>query len=150
MFGKFSFVKNSSHPLHRALTTFKATKSIAHSSMRKLHSTQPQVHPWPLSIPTIERGLTILMGPDPTRAYLWPAVNKRPNHLWPDPKRLFLTRRGKKIETFAIFRGNFPNPNRNHKWLTWPDLSQKKLSGPRSKNFDPDPSLWQTLSDIDP
>jgi len=24
------------------------------------------------------------MGPDPTRAYFWPAVNKKPTRLWPE------------------------------------------------------------------
>jgi len=49
--------------------------------------------------------------PDPTRAYFWPAINKRLACLWPDPKRFFWPER-KKIETIDIFRGNlFPNPN---------------------------------------
>jgi len=42
------------------------------------------------------------MSPDPTRAYFWPAVNKKPvTRLWP---RYFLTRAE---ELFLI--GNFPN-----------------------------------------
>jgi len=69
------------------------------------------------------------MGPNPTRAYFWPAVNKRSTCLWlsafwPDPKRFFLTWR-EKIEIFYIFRGNFPNSNPNHKWLTWHDWVKK-------------------------
>jgi len=73
------------------------------------------------------------MGPDPTRAYFWPTVNKRPTRLWP---RYFPTRsnffwsEGKKIEKFDIFRGNFLNSNPNHKWLTPPDPRHKKLTRP--------------------
>jgi len=37
----------------------------------------------------------------------------------------------KKIEKIVIFRGNFPNPNPNH----------RRLTRPGSKFFDPDPSL---------
>jgi len=77
------------------------------------------------------------MGPDPTWAYFWPAVNKGPTCLQP---RYFLTRsEGKKIEKFDILRGNFPNSNPNHKWLTNP--SHKKIVPTRSKIFEPDPSL---------
>jgi len=71
------------------------------------------------------------MGPDPTRAYFWPAVNKRPDHLWSgyfltQPKEIFLNRR-EKIEKLG-FRGNFPNINSNYRWLTWTDPSHKKLT----------------------
>jgi len=76
------------------------------------------------------------MGPDPTRAYFWPAVNKRPTRLQPG---YFLTRpEGKKIEKFDVFRGNF---NPNHKWLTRPEPQKIDPTWPGSKNFDPDPSL---------
>jgi len=59
--------------------------------------------------------LYLEMGPDPTRAYFWPAVNKRLTRLWPEyfltwPKEIFFTRR-EKIEKFDIFSENFPNPN---------------------------------------
>jgi len=72
--------------------------------------------------------------PDPTRAYFWPAVNKRPTRLRPgyfrpDPKQLFLTRR-ERIWKFDIFWRNFQNSNPNHKWLTLPDPSHKKLTRP--------------------
>jgi len=60
------------------------------------------------------------MGPDLTRACFLPAVNKWPTRLWPG---YFLTRQKEKIEKFDIFRGNFPNPNLNHKWLTRPNQS---------------------------
>jgi len=40
----------------------------------------------------------------------------------------------KKIEKFEVFRGNFPNPNQNQIWLTWPDPSNKNWPNP-SQNF---------------
>jgi len=66
--------------------------------------------------------LKLEMSPDPTRAYFWPAVNKRATCLWPRyflirPKDIFFTLR-EKLEKLDIFRGNFPNPN--HRWLTQP------------------------------
>jgi len=84
------------------------------------------------------------MGPDPTWAYFWPAVNKRATRLQPEyfltrPEEIFF--KGQTIEKFDIFRGNFPNSNPNHKWLTRPDPSHKKLTRSGSKFFDPDPSL---------
>jgi len=73
--------------------------------------------------------------PDPTRAYFWPAVNKGLTRVLSDPtQRDFFWPEGQKIEKFDIFRGNFPNSNPNHKWLTWPD-----------PNFDPVPSLGHTI-----
>jgi len=70
--------------------------------------------------------------PDPTRAYFWPAVNKRPTWLWPGyfptrPEAIF----------FDVFRGNFPNSNPNHKWLT--RLEPQKIDPTRVKNFWPGP-----------
>jgi len=59
----------------------------------------------------------------------WPAFD-------PTLKRFFLTWREKDWK-FDILRGNFPNPN--HRWLTWP--KPQKIAWPRSKIFDPDPSL---------
>jgi len=41
----------------------------------------------------------------------------------------FFRPEGQKIEKFGIFRGNFSNPN------------QKRPTRPKSKNFDPNPSL---------
>jgi len=82
----------------------------------------------------IERGPDLTQ-PNPTQTYFWPAVNKRSTRLWLGyfltwPDHIFLTPRAKngKID---IFRGNFPNPCPNQRWLTQPG----------SKNFDPDPSL---------
>jgi len=65
------------------------------------------------------------MGPDPTRAYFWPAVNKRPTRLRPGyfpirPEDIFLIRKQKNWKIWCI-RGNFPNSNPNHNLLIWPD-----------------------------
>jgi len=73
------------------------------------------------------------MGPDPTRAYFWRAVNKRPTCLQPgyfptQPEEIFFWPKGNKIEKFDVFGGNYPNSNPNHKWLTRPDQGQKFLT----------------------
>jgi len=74
---------------------------------------------------------TLEIGPDPTRAFFWPAVNKRPTRVLSDLTRSkFFWPEGKKMEKFDIFRGNFPNSNPNHKWLTRPNPSHKKLTRP--------------------
>jgi len=64
----------------------------------------------------------VKMGPDLTRDYFWPTVNKRRTRLWPGyfltrPKEIFLTW-SEKIEKFDVFRQNFTNSNPNHKWMT--------------------------------
>jgi len=94
--------------------------------------------------------------PSPTRAYFWPAVNKRLTRLRPGyfpTQSNFFWPEGKKIEKFDIFRGNFWNSNPNHKWLTRsepqkidptrPDPSQKFWPGPITN---PDPSLLFCIS----
>jgi len=68
------------------------------------------------------------MGPDPTRAYFWPAVNKRPTrhgpgHFLARPDGIFLIRK-EKNKKFGIFRRNFPMLNPNQRWLIWPDPTQ--------------------------
>jgi len=64
-----------------------------------------------------------------TRAYLWPAVKKRPISFWPvyffDSTRSHFLSEGKKIGKFGIFRGNLPYQNTNQRCLTrdkffWP------------------------------
>jgi len=77
----------------------------------------------------------VITNNNPTRAYFWPAVNKRPTLLWP---RYFLTRPKEILLTWSEkswkiwhFRGNFPNPNQ--RWLTQTDPSNKKLTQPRLK-----------------
>jgi len=80
----------------------------------------------------------IEIGPNPTRAYFWLAVNKRLICLWP---RYFLTQpneilliQGKEIEKFGeIFQTQTKDGR--------PDLSNKTLIQSRSKIFDPEPSL---------
>jgi len=72
--------------------------------------------------------------PNPTQAYFWPALNKMPTRLWAE---------GQKIEKFDVFRGNFPNSNPNHKWLTRPEPQKIDPTRPGSKILDPDPSLSQ-------
>jgi len=81
--------------------------------------------------------MKVEMGPDLTRAYFWPTVNKRPNRLWPryfltQPRRDFLTRK-EKIEKFNILRENFLSPNTIHNWLTWPELLKIDPTWPESK-----------------
>jgi len=65
--------------------------------------------------------------PDPTLAWLLLTAAFDPGTFCFDLKG--------KIEKFDIFRGNFPNPNPNHKWLTRPG----------SKKFYPDPSLREMI-----
>jgi len=78
------------------------------------------------------------MGPDPTRAYFWPAVNKRPTRVLSDPTRSdFFLNEGKKIEKFYVFRWNFQNSNPNHKCLTRPE--PQKIGPTRVKIFWPRP-----------
>jgi len=48
------------------------------------------------------------MGPDPTRACFWPAVNKRPGTFWHDPTRFFLARKAKNWKIWD-FKGKFYN-----------------------------------------
>jgi len=67
--------------------------------------------------------LVLEMGPDPTWAYFWPAVNKRPTSLWPKyfltrHKEIFFDRKGKNWKIWC-FRGKFPNTNPNQEWLRY-------------------------------
>jgi len=53
------------------------------------------------------------MGPDPTQAFFWPAVNKRltslqPGYFLTQPEEIFFDPRAKDWK-FDVFRGNFPN-----------------------------------------
>jgi len=54
------------------------------------------------------------MGPDPT-----------------EPKEFFLSK-GEKIVKFGMFKGNFPNPNPNQRWLSQPNPT-------RATKIDPEP-----------
>jgi len=75
--------------------------------------------------------------PDPTQAYFWPAVNKRPTRLWPgyfltQPKEIFLTRRfffwhkGKTIENLTFLGETFQTQTQTING--WPDPGQKFLT----------------------
>jgi len=84
------------------------------------------------------------MGPDPSRAYFWPAVKERPTHLWPgtfrpDLKRFFLTWRRKNWKIWH-FDGKFSKPRPKPRWLTRPDPTKIELTP--IKIFDPVPSLY--------
>jgi len=85
--------------------------------------------------------------PDWTQAYFWLAVNKRPTCLWPRyfltrPKDIFLIQREKNWK-FDAFRGNFPNSNPNHKWLTHPE--PQKIDPTWVNNFWPGPiTYWNS------
>jgi len=59
---------------------------------------------------------------------------------WPNQMAFFLPE-GPKIEKFELFRGNFPNPYPNQRWLTQPKQQKFDPTWPGSKNFDSDPSL---------
>jgi len=72
-----------------------------------------------------------------------------PGTFRPDQTRFFLTQR-EKIQTFDIFRGNFPNLNPNHIGLIRPNPNHKKLTQPGSKKFDLDPSLVTRVSNRAP
>jgi len=77
----------------------------------------------------ISTWLPIVIGPELTRPK---EIRARPTEHWPE---YFLTRPEahffdqKKIGKFGIFRGNFPSPNLNQRWLI------------RTNTFDPNPSL---------
>jgi len=52
------------------------------------------------------------MGPDPTRAYFWPAVKKRPTRLWPGyfptlPEDILFDPRGKKLKNLTFLEEIF-------------------------------------------
>jgi len=49
------------------------------------------------------------MGPDLTRAYLWPMEKKGPTQIWPDTVRFFEPKE-KRIEKLGILGWNFPDP----------------------------------------
>jgi len=81
--------------------------------------------------------------PDPTRAYFWPAVNKRPTRLRPGyfptrPEEIFFDPKGKKLKNLTflgeIFRiltqtiNGWPDPTRAIK--NWPDPTRVKIFWP--------------------
>jgi len=88
------------------------------------------------------------MGPDPTQAYFWPAVNKRPTWLWPG---YFLTRseeivfdpKSKKLKNLGFLGEIFKHKHKPKTAdPTWPKQQKFDPTGLRSKIFNPDPSLF--------
>jgi len=71
--------------------------------------------------------------PDSTRAYFWPAVNKRPTRLWPGyfptrPEAIFFDPKGKKLKNLTFLGEIF--------WILtqtingWPDPTRVKIFWP--------------------
>jgi len=94
------------------------------------------------------------MGPDPTRAYFWPVVNKRPTCLWPRyfptrPKAIFFYPKGKKLKNLTFLGEIFQILTQTiNGWSdpTRPEPQKIDPTQPGSKFFDPDPSLVECLS----
>jgi len=68
------------------------------------------------------KGRQLEMGLDPTRAYIWPAVKKRPTHLWPgcfltQPEDIFFDLRVKKLKNLMFLGKIFQTQTMNG----WPD-----------------------------
>jgi len=77
------------------------------------------------------------MGPDPTRAYFWPAVNKRPTCLQPryfltQPEEIFFDPKVKKFKNLTFLGEIFQIQTQTING--WPNPGQKNLTRP-------DPSL---------
>jgi len=78
------------------------------------------------------------MGPDPTRAYFWPAVSKS-QVLFDPTRRDFFWSEGKKLKNLTFLGKIFQTQKRTIDG--WPDMIWPGL-----KIFDPDPSLiWPFL-----
>jgi len=79
------------------------------------------------------RLLKLEMGPDPTRAYFWPAVNKRPTRLWPRyfstrPKEIFFDPKGKKLKNLTFLGEIFQIQTQTING--WPKLTKVKKFWP--------------------
>jgi len=75
--------------------------------------------------------------PDPTQAYIWPAVNKRPTFLWPRyfltrPEDIFFDSKGKKLKNLTFLGEILQTQTING----WPNPT-----GPEPQKIDSDPSL---------
>jgi len=97
--------------------------------------------PWHL---LVKDDAKVEMGPDPTRAYFWPAVNMRPTRLWPGhfptrPEAIFFDPKGKKLKNLMFLGEIFQILAQTING--WPVPTR-----PGSKIFDPDPSLCEGLS----
>jgi len=85
--------------------------------------------------------------PDPTWAYFWPAVNKRPTCpltqvLFDTTRWDFFDPKGRKLKNLG-FLGEIIQ-TQTKAMLTWLNPSKEKLTRQGPKNFDPDPSLQNT------
>jgi len=91
-------------------------------------------------------------GSDPTQTYFWPAVNKRPNRLWPgyfltQPKEIFFDPKGKKLKNLTFLGEIFKIQTQTING--WPNLTRSTKNWPKPtwvKKFDLDPSLGQKPS----
>jgi len=82
------------------------------------------------------------MGPDPTRAYFWPAVNKRPTQVLFDPTwRDFFWPEGEKLKKLTFLGEIFQIKTQTIDG--WPDPTRAAKNWP-DKFFDPNPSLVYT------
>jgi len=107
----------------------------------------------PLSTFWSQVGKKLEMGPDPTRAYRWSAVNKRPTCLRPgyfltQPKEIFFDTEGKKLKNLSFLGEIFQIQTQTING--WPDPTQPEpqkidLTRSGSKIFDPDPSLQKRM-----
>jgi len=69
--------------------------------------------------------------PDPTQAYFWPAVNKRPTRLWlgyfsTQPKEIFFDPKGEKLKNLMLLGEIFQSQTQTING--WPDPGQKILT----------------------
>jgi len=73
--------------------------------------------------------LLVEMGPNPTRAYFWPAVNKRPTGFDPGtfrPEAIFFDPKGKKLKNLTFLGDIFKIQTKTKN--VWPDPGQKFLT----------------------
>jgi len=96
------------------------------------------------------------MGPDPTRAYFWPAVNKRPTRLWPgyfptQPEEIFSDPlKGKKFKNLMFLGEIFPIQTQTING--WPDPTQVKnfWPGPITSRLAKSPKAINTFLGVPP
>jgi len=78
-----------------------------------------------------KKRFSIEMGPDPTRAYFWSAVNKRPSRLCPGcflnrPKEIFFDIKGEKLKNLTFLGEIFQTQTQTIDG--WPNPGQKYLT----------------------
>jgi len=90
---------------------------------------------WSSVLPNSQITLNVFkleMGPDPTRAYFWPAVNKRPTQVLSDPtqpKVIFFDPKGKKLKNLPFLGEIFKIQTQTIN--VWPDPTWIKKFCPR-------------------